>query len=111
MSINQRHRVLAGIRVEFNDEKCVNYENVAQSLMSHLALLRLNLPVCRMAPAPFQVPARINASEAFSHSSKKTLIFKSTSGIRMLLEGSGIRGLEVLMEAESKVLVISSTNI
>lgn len=29
----------------------------------------------------------------------------------MLLEGSGVRGLEVLMEAESNVLVISSTNI
>lgn len=69
-------------------------ENVAWSLlllcrMYHLALLCLSCPAGRMAVAPSQVTAGINAYKVLSHRSKRTLLFKSTSGIKLLLKDSG----------------------
>jgi len=43
-----------------------------------------------MPVAAFQVTEGINAHKVLPHSSKRTLLFKSTSGIKMLLEDSGV---------------------
>lgn len=51
--------------------------------MSHQTLLQL-------AAAPFQVTAGINSYKVPSHSSKRALLFKSRSEIRILLEDSGV---------------------
>lgn len=58
--------------------------------MNHQALLQLNCPACRVAVAPFQVTTGINSCKVLSHSSKRTLVLKSRSRVKMLLEDSGV---------------------
>lgn len=51
--------------------------------MNYQALLQL-------AVAPFQVTTGINSYKVLSHSSKRILLFKSRSEIKMVLEDSGV---------------------